>query len=221
MTERLCCVLPVRGLADGKSRLAGLLDDESRVRLNAWLLDRTLDALGEYPGAASILVVSASSEVRARALRRGMSAVPDPENAGLNEAVAEGVAIARAKGASGAFVIPVDLPLLSAKTLRRLVAEAAPPPICLMVSDRRGEGTNFLYQSPILLRSFGYGMGSFERHHELATAVGLGVVVSREPTLAFDLDVPDDVESWRRACGEAENVLGSASHFPSLQGRLE
>jgi 2-phospho-L-lactate guanylyltransferase len=216
MTERIYCVLPVRGLTDGKSRLGSILDDASRARLNVWLLDRTLDVLEEYPGAALILVVSASSEVRARALRRGISAVPDPPNGGLNEAVAEGVSVARARGGSGAFIIPVDLPLLSAKALRRLVVEATPPPICLMASDRRGEGTNFLFQSPILLRSFGYGIGSFRRHRRLATAAGLGVVASHEPTLAFDLDLPDDLQLWRQMCGEAASVQNSPAQFPSF-----
>ena len=40
--KRLYVLLPHRGLAAGKSRLAAVLADETRNALNRWLLVRTL-----------------------------------------------------------------------------------------------------------------------------------------------------------------------------------
>jgi 2-phospho-L-lactate guanylyltransferase len=68
----------------------------------------------------------------------------------------------------------------------------------VLAPDRAELGTNFLYQSPIRMARFAYGVGSFERHRALAAACGLIVQVRREPTLAFDLDLPSDLEAWRR-----------------------
>ena len=72
MSDRVFAILPVRSLAEGKSRLSPVLDATERARLNERLLEHTLDCLAVYPGAASTLVASASAEVLERARRRGM-----------------------------------------------------------------------------------------------------------------------------------------------------
>ena len=41
---------------------------------------------------------------------------------------------------------------------------------------------------------FAYGPGSFRRHAAEARRLGLGFRVVRDPELAFDVDVPDDVD---------------------------
>jgi 2-phospho-L-lactate guanylyltransferase len=45
---------------------------------------------------------------------------------------------------------------------------------------------------------FAYGPGSFRRHVAEARRRGYGVRVVREPTLAFDVDVPADLAALRR-----------------------
>src|SRR5580698_5104664 len=122
MSDGIFAILPVRSLADGKSRLSPLLEAGERARLNEQLFAQTLDCLAAYPGAASTLVASGSAEVLARARQTGMAAV------------------ARARGARGVFVLPVDLPLITAAGLRDLLAQASPAPVCLLVPDRRGAG---------------------------------------------------------------------------------
>jgi 2-phospho-L-lactate guanylyltransferase (CobY/MobA/RfbA family) len=72
------CILPVRGLDEGKSRLSGVIDGQTRADLNAFLLETTLDVLEDYPGAASVIVVSASDDVHARARWRRAGAARSP-----------------------------------------------------------------------------------------------------------------------------------------------
>lgn len=198
MSDGIFAILPVRSIAEGKSRLSPLLDAKERARLSERLLEQTLDCLAAYPGGASTLVASGSAEVLDRARRRGMTAITDPPGGGLNEAVEAATAVARARGAHGAFVLPVDLPLLTADGLRDLLANALSGPICLLVPDRRAAGTNLIYQSPIRLMTFAFGEGSFERHRLAAQAAGLKVVVRREPNFALDLDLPSDYTLWRQ-----------------------
>jgi 2-phospho-L-lactate guanylyltransferase len=198
MTDGIVCILPVRSLRDGKSRLSPLLGAGERARLNERLFDHTLDCLAAYPGAAATLVVSGSADVLDRARRRGMIAVADPPGGGLNEAVAAATAAARGHGAHGVCVVPVDLPLLTAPALRALLAQAGPAPTCLLVPDRRGAGTNLIYQSSIPLTSYAFGEGSFERHRAAAETAGLKVLVRREPSFTLDLDLPADYTFWRQ-----------------------
>jgi 2-phospho-L-lactate guanylyltransferase len=198
MKNDIFCILPVRSLSDGKSRLSPVLGASERARLNDRLFEQTLDCLEAYPGAALTFVASGSAEVLDRARRRGMIPVADPSGGGLNEAVAAATAAARGRGAHGVFVLPVDLPLVTATLLRDLLAQALPPPICLLVPDRRGVGTNLIYQSPIRLTSYAFGEGSFERHRAAAETAGLKVFVRREPSFALDLDLPIDYRFWRQ-----------------------
>jgi 2-phospho-L-lactate guanylyltransferase len=198
MSDAAFAILPVRSLVEGKSRLSPVLDAGERARLNERLFEHTLDCLAAFPGTASTLVASGSAEVLDRARRRGMTAIADPPGGGLNEAVAAATAVARARAARGVFVLPVDLPLLTADGLRDLLALASSAPICLLVPDRRGEGTNLIHQSPIRIASYAFGEGSFERHRLAAQAAGLKVVVRREPSFALDLDLPVDYTLWRQ-----------------------
>jgi len=201
------CILPVRSLVDGKSRLSAVLGPTERARLNNRLFQQMLDCLEAYPGPAATIVVSGSADVLDRARRRGMIAVADPPG-GLNEAVAAGTLAARAHGAHGVFVLPVDLPLVTAAALRSLLTQAPADQICLLVPDRHGVGTNLIYQSPIRLMAYEFGEDSFARHRAAAQAAGLTVVVRREPRFAIDLDVPADYELWRQLTDTAPREAG-------------
>jgi 2-phospho-L-lactate guanylyltransferase len=127
-----------------------------------------------------------------------MIAISDPPGGGLNEAVAQATVAARARGAQGVFVLPVDLPLVTAANIRDLVAQAPRAPVCVLVPDRHGFGTNLIYQSPIRLTSYAFGEDSFERHRAAAAAAGLKVFVRREPNFALDLDLPADYTLWQQ-----------------------
>ena len=71
MSDGIFAILPVRSLADGKSRLSPLLDAGERARLNEQLFAQTLDCLAAYPGAASTLVVERFGRgARSRATKR-------------------------------------------------------------------------------------------------------------------------------------------------------
>jgi 2-phospho-L-lactate guanylyltransferase (CobY/MobA/RfbA family) len=76
------------------------------------------------------------------------------------------------------------------------------------VPDRRGTGTNLIYQSPIRLASYAFGDGSFERHRRAAQAAGLKVLVRREPSFALDLDFPADYTLWRELIRATPQTAG-------------
>ena len=65
-------VVPVRGIATGKSRLSGVLDAAARAQFTTWLLERTLTAVGAWCGTlASCIVVSTCARVAEVSRTRG------------------------------------------------------------------------------------------------------------------------------------------------------
>lgn len=178
-------VIPVRAFALGKARLAAQLDDTARVELARRLADRVAAAAGELP----TVVVSSAPDVRDWARSRGVDVIDDPGS--LDEAAAAGRAWVEARGRARAVIAHADLPL--ARTLSPLARDAGRP-IVAAVPCHRDDGTTVL-SVPVAARfGFAYGPGSFRRHAAEARRAGLGFRVIRDAELAFDVDVPDDLD---------------------------
>jgi 2-phospho-L-lactate guanylyltransferase len=115
---------------------------------------------------------------------------------GLNGAVSDGVITLAEAGYRQVVVAHADLPLaVDLAWLGRLGG-------LTLVPDRHDDGTNVVCVPADAGFQFAYGPGSFRRHAAEGRRLGLPVRVVREPTLGWDVDVPDDL-----------------SH-PSLQGVL-
>ena len=114
----LWTVVPVRGIAKGKSRLAGVLNSGARARLNRQLLERTLTVVDCWSGLTRCVVVSPCEEALAMATRLGAAGVVEtPDAAGLNRAVALGASYASDRGACSILILPCDLPYLTPDSL--------------------------------------------------------------------------------------------------------
>lgn len=64
----------------------------------------------------------------------------------------------------------------------------------VVVPDRHGTGTNALLLSPPDVMVPSFGAGSFARHSALARSAGALVRVVELPSLALDVDAPEDLE---------------------------
>jgi 2-phospho-L-lactate guanylyltransferase len=106
---------------------------------------------------------------------------------GLNGAVTDGVAALGDLGFDPVLVAHADLPL--AVDLGWL----ARPGLVTLVPDRHDDGTNVACVPARARFTFSYGPGSFRRHAAEARRLGLAVRVVREPSLGWDVDVPDDL----------------------------
>ncbi len=76
-----------------------------------------------------------------------------------------------------------------------LLAHPARAPSVLVVPDRHGTGTNALLLTPPDSIPPSFGPGSCERHLALAQARGVKAEVVRLPSLALDVDTPEDLEA--------------------------
>ncbi|MEP9380522.1 2-phospho-L-lactate guanylyltransferase [Aquabacter sp. CN5-332] len=190
----LFAVVPVKPLDEGKSRLAGHLDQPGRRALNAHFLKRTLALLSQFCGPGRTIVVSRDKEVLQAAAALEMVALNEPGEADLNFALATGTTAARERGASALLVLPVDLPLATLEVLRAICA--GDQPVIVLVPDRHGAGTNVLFQRPVMLRRYRFGPDSLARHQAIAEGAGCPVKILSAPALALDIDTPADLAAW-------------------------
>ena len=177
-------VVPIRAFALGKARLAGHLDDGAREQLARTMAEQVVRAAG----GADVVVVSSAGDVREWATTVGVAVIDDPGT--LDAAARDGCAWAA--GASRICVVHADLPC--ARSLDVLTRDAGTP-VAAVVPCHRDDGTPALSLpgdvAPVF--PFAYGPGSARRHVAAARALGLGVRVVRDPQLAFDIDLPDDL----------------------------
>ncbi len=190
-------IVPVKPLRRGKSRLAEVLSEDERTRLNRMFLERTLQVLGQTPGVGQKLVVS--RDPAALAIAREFNARTLLEDGAqlLNLALERATAVALAYGARGVLILPADIPLSTREDIQTVLEAAKRHPSITIVPDRREDGTNALLVVPPGRFKYHYGPNSFQVHCQLARQNGMHVEVLRSPNLGLDLDTPDDLDLFR------------------------
>jgi 2-phospho-L-lactate/phosphoenolpyruvate guanylyltransferase len=191
--SRTRIIVPHRGLASAKTRLAPVLDHDARIALARTLLVRVLDVARQ--AGDDVVVITPAAELEpivaaagARlAVQRGM---------GLNAGRDQAREAAEAAGVDRLVVLHGDLPNLAAEDVQALLAAAADEPSVAIAPDRLGTGTNGLVLAPPGVIGFRFGTGSFAAHRTEAQAAGVEPAVVVRPGLAFDLDTPEDLARW-------------------------
>lgn len=206
MNADIWTMVPVRGIASGKSRLAVVLAAPARAALNRWLLRHTLTVIRQWRGdLKNCVVISPCAEVLASARHAGAHTVAEPNGAeSLNGALAQGAAYATAAGAERLMILPCDLPEVTARTLAEFTAAATQPRQLALAMDTSGAGTNALLVDAGGKLEFHFGADSCARHREWAVERGWTSMVCRRTELAFDLDTPSDLARWEGSDGAAE-----------------
>jgi 2-phospho-L-lactate guanylyltransferase len=186
-------IVPHRGLAAAKTRLAPVLDAGEREQLAAKLLALVLSvARGASPDvvvitpAASLEPIVSAAGARL-AVQRGL---------GLNQGLDQARAEAQADSIETLCVLHGDLPNLTVADVEALIAAVPSPAGVAIAPDRARSGTNGLALRPLDAIGFAFGTDSFDAHRSGAEANGLPVAIIERPGLAFDLDTPADLARW-------------------------
>ena len=186
-------IVPVKPLRRGKSRLAGLLSEEQRTRLNRYLLEHTLTILNEIPEIEHTLVVSRDPAALTLTRSMGGRTVLEDGAPQFNTAIQRATIVAQAQGARAVLVLPADLPLVEPSDLVALLAMGQAPPVVVIAPDRRQDGTNALFINPAGFIEYGYGPGSFQRHSMRAELAGAKLNIFQSDHFGLDLDLPEDL----------------------------
>ncbi len=190
-------LLPVSGIASGKSRLAAVLDAKARAALNRHLLTHTLAVIDAWQGdLARCVVVSPCDEALACARAAGAQGLREPAGGDLNAALTFGAAAVVARGGVKLLVVACDLPRLSAAALSGFAEFAAATGCAAIAPDRAGSGTNALALDADARNIFHFGADSFVRHLDAFAHAGCRSIRYERDELAFDLDLPQDYAEW-------------------------
>ena len=193
----LWAIVPVKALHESKSRLRDVLTPVARVELTREMLLNTLQVLAEVPEIERTLVVSADSSVLALARESGAEVVDERGSPSLNKSLNQATAIASERRAEAVLILPADLPLLKAADVLDLIVRAHDPPVVIVSPDRKRNGTNALFVAPPGTIEYEFGPDSFEHHVRSAEASGARVEIIELPTIALDLDAPEDLEIYQ------------------------
>jgi 2-phospho-L-lactate guanylyltransferase len=92
------------------------------------------------------------------------------------------------------IIVPADLPLITPQDIRHMLEFIHDPPVVVVAPDRHRQGTNALLVCPVGLIQYDFGPGSFERHCERARQAGARLEICELPSLALDVDLPEDLD---------------------------
>jgi 2-phospho-L-lactate guanylyltransferase len=187
-------IVPVKPLRRGKSRLAGLLNEDQRTKLNRYLLEHVLHVLSNVPEIDHTLVVSRDPAALAITREIGGRTVLENGAPQFNTALNRATAVAIAHGAHAVLILPADLPLVIPADVSELISRGKNPPVVIISPDRRNEGTNGLFINPAGLISYEFGLQSNLRHAERGTNAGASVDIFLSKNIGLDLDLPEDLE---------------------------
>jgi 2-phospho-L-lactate guanylyltransferase len=188
---RTVAILPVKSFAKAKQRLSPGLEPPFRRELAEVMLEDVILALAAS-SVDEVIVVTAGQTSADVARRHGARVVSDGER-GHNEAARLGVQEAIRARAERVIMVPGDCPALDPSELDDLLDRPTDAPSLTIVPDRHGTGTNALLIRPPDAIAPAFGPGSAQRHVRLARAAGIAHAVVRVPSLALDIDTPEDL----------------------------
>jgi 2-phospho-L-lactate guanylyltransferase len=213
---RTLAILPIKTFADAKQRLATGVDPAPRRALVEAMFCDVLVALRRCTAVDQTLVVSADHGAQRIAGGYG-AAILDDEEVGHSQAAAVGIRRALEQEYERVLLVPGDCPTLDPAQVDELIGRPATEHSVLVIPDRHGTGTNGLLLTPPdpLVPSF--GPGSRDRHVASAHAAGMTAEVAEVPSLALDVDTPEDLSALEEVLasthGGAAHTRGTISQF--------
>jgi 2-phospho-L-lactate/phosphoenolpyruvate guanylyltransferase len=182
-------LMPVKVLAQAKSRLAGLAGPY-RPELALDLACDTVTAVLETAQVARAVVITSDPVAAAALGGLGALVVPDEPRDGLNAALRYGAAFAAARWPGcGTAALSADLPALRPAELAEALVAAATWPNAF-VADAAGDGTTLYTAAPGAAFRPAFGLASRARH---AAGGAVELELTDVPGLRRDVDTPADL----------------------------
>ncbi|MSQ28166.1 MAG: 2-phospho-L-lactate guanylyltransferase [Dehalococcoidia bacterium] len=213
MNPDLRLVVPMKPLDDCKQRLAGVMDEVRRRQLVLWMLRRVLTA-AIMSAVGPVWVVGGGKEGKLLASVVGAEWRRDASH-GLNAILAAEHTRATSDRFEGILFLPGDLPFLEADDVVSL-ARAFEGANAVLAPGRRG-GTNAIIAPTAGRFDFLMGEGSFARHVEALDRNGTPWRSVDSPSLAADIDLPEDLELLEQ---QVPRFWGQLADIPRLFGPL-
>ena len=213
-------ILPVKRFARAKTRLVEEIGPQASAALLRAMLADVMGALARADAVERVIVVTGEGRAErvametAKRVATAIEVLQDPRDPGHSEAATLGIVRAKALGATCVALMPGDCPLLDPAELDAALGRMEPGRVAV-VPDRHGTGTNGLLMAPPDAIGPAFGPDSCERHVDRAGRAGWTAVREELPSLALDLDTPDDLTALRAA------IAATPSAAPATAAALE
>ena len=189
--QAIWAIVPIKSFDAAKKRLAGMLSATERRALMLAMARDVLTALSKSSRLAGVLIVSRSPEADALAESFGAARFTESHSANLPGALEEAAAHAVAcHDASGIFIIPADVPLISADEIDEMLETHRG---VTLLPDGEQVGTNGLICSPPDVIELVFDGRSFEPHRRRAVDAGIEPAIVTDSGFVLDVDRPRDL----------------------------
>lgn len=186
-------IIPVKPFNRAKSRLSQVLTPEQRQSLAETMFKHVLDTVHAVPQIGGTLVISRDTKALAIARDYGARTVQESGSPELNPALMRATQIVAQWNAGAVLILPADLPLLAPEDIVGMVEMGREAKTIVIATDQHQDGTNALLIRPPGLLKYAYGVGSYQRHLQLAREAGATVKTYHSRRLSLDVDVPEDL----------------------------
>lgn len=222
---RTLAIVPVKSFDVAKQRLSGALARGSRESLALAMFSDVLAALRRVEQLEGIVVVTADPAAETAA-RQSATILTDDRRAGQSAAAEIGIRHALAAGYHRVLLVPGDTPLIDPVEVGRLLDRTAADRVAIgIVADRHGSGTNALVLTPPDALAPSFGPDSRERHVAGAEAAGAVHRLEHAPSLAHDVDTPEDLaallgalETTRAVAQRTRGAISQLERTGALSG---
>ena len=188
-------IIPMKPLAEGKTRLGRQFSQSQRADLAAGMLRRVISAI---KGASIELFWVIGGDDRVTRLVRNQGGIWLPEmGRNLNDTLSKAFATASGEGYS-ALYLPGDLPFIKPSDVINLIRSSERRNNITLAPARRDGGTNGILVPQGSFFEPELGQRSFAKHLAQAARMEVSVAICYSPGLGFDLDTVDDLETYER-----------------------
>lgn len=192
---RFCAVVPFKGTAQVKQRLAAALTPPQRQALALAMLGDVLQTLSAVDELRGVLLVTTDPDAIVLAAQFGAEISSEHAHEGHTGAVLGAASQLAAKGV-GLMTVPGDIPLVAPDDIRELLAAHAPATGFTIAPAHDELGSNAVLCTPANIVPLRFGDNSFFPHLAAAKAHGIEPRVVRLPRIALDIDTPQDLTQF-------------------------
>jgi 2-phospho-L-lactate/phosphoenolpyruvate guanylyltransferase len=216
--NEIWAIVPAKRFSQAKARLASVLTRSERSQLARAMLHDVMAVLSSVEEFAGILVVSGDPFVAEVVRPFGARLVHDVLEAGVNDAVRQGLSALVTDRMAGALIVPGDVPFVTpAET--QAVLHAMTEWTIVLTPALRDSGTNCLAMADPCAIQPCFGEGSFIAHQAAARRAGIAYGVCRLDGLGHDIDCPDDLVTGPRRPGSRTGGLLDELNVAARVGR--
>ena len=191
MKQPIWAVVPYKGTANSKQRLAFDLSERERAGLVHAMLDDVLSQLSQSRLFDGILLVSRAPDASSICTRYGIELFRDRAT-NLPDALVESSSWLLQQDTKTVFIVPTDVPLL---TIEDLTVALSKHRQVTVIPDQHEIGTNGLICTPPNAFPYVFDGQSFNPHMRGARAEGLDTHALHLPSFSLDVDTAEDMHA--------------------------